>query len=214
MLRPTNRLGSWSSSVRKGAALVLPGLLVIACGASVNDTEEVASESVASEASQTVSLPFSSPFKNRWNSANDGTEYEPCVALSTFELERIGVQTDSVRDAAGTDGQTLRGCTWDFERASDGGRWVVSQMVANSVGLDTYRQKYAADHWLPDRQISGRRVGITEAGSLGECMTYVQSGGAGITTLVLHHRLPHPPVHEVCDRAIEFTKATIDKMPR
>ena len=45
-------------------------------------------------------------------------------------------------------------------------------------------------------------------------MTYVQAGHAGISTLVIHHGVPHPPIDEVCERAIEFTKATIDKMPR
>lgn len=45
-------------------------------------------------------------------------------------------------------------------------------------------------------------------------MTYVQSGQAGINTIVMHHSMTHPPVDGVCERAIEFTKATIDKMPR
>lgn len=158
-------------------------------------------------------LPFESTHPHRWSSANDGSDYEPCVALSGQQLEGLGVDVQSVRDAAGTDGQTLRGCQWSY-RVVDGARWAVSQVVANSAGLKEYKRKYSDDDWTPDEVVGGRTVGVTHSPSLGQCMTYVQSGRAGITTLVIHHRLPHPPVEEVCERAIAFTKATIDKMPR
>lgn len=158
-------------------------------------------------------LPFESVHPHRWSSANDGSDYEPCVALTAERLKELGVDTQSVRDAAGTDGQTLRGCQWSY-RVVDGARWAVSQVVANSAGLEEYKKKYSDDKWIADQVIAGRTVGVTNSSDLGQCMTYVQSGRAGITTLVIHHRLPHPPVDEVCERAIEFTKATIDKMPR
>ncbi|MCK0439856.1 DUF3558 domain-containing protein [Gordonia alkaliphila] len=168
---------------------------------------------ITAPSSPSVALPFSSTFTDRWNEANNGSQYEPCTALVPSELGSVGVDSGSVRDAAGTNGQTLRGCTWDYRATADGQRWAVSQTVANSSGLAAYKEKYSMDHWMEDLTVYGRVVGVTDSPDLGECMTYVQSGQAGITTLVIHHRPPHPPVSEVCDRAIAFTKATIDKMP-
>lgn len=159
-----------------------------------------------------VDLPFSTTFTQRWNARNDGTDYEPCVALDSAGLDRLSIDPTSVRDAAGTDGQTLRGCQWSYE-LSGPQRWAVSQFVGNSESLAAYKAKYSHERWMTDRVIEYRAVGVSDSPDLGECMTYVQSGGAGVITLVIHHGLPHPPVREVCDRAIAFTAATIGKMP-
>ncbi|WP_422558628.1 DUF3558 family protein [Gordonia sp. (in: high G+C Gram-positive bacteria)] len=168
----------------------------------------------ASTSSSAVDLPFDTTFTQRWNPRNDGTAYEPCVTPDEATLLALGIDHSSISDAAGTDGQTLRGCSWDYfsDRGQD--HWSLTQMVANSGSLADYRRKYAKDHWMPDRTIRGRAAGVTDSPHLGECMTYVQSARAGITTLAIHHGLPHPPVREVCDRAIAFTEATIGKMPR
>lgn len=130
-----------------------------------------------------------------------------------MSLEQLGLVASSVRDAAGTDGQTARGCQWSYSVVG-GDRWTISQVVGNSSSLQEYKSKFAGDDWLPDLVIQHRVVGIVASEDLGECMTYVQSGRAGINTTVMHHSTTHVPVDEVCDRAIAFTKATIDKMPR
>ncbi|MFM9378526.1 DUF3558 family protein [Gordonia sp. VNK21] len=160
-------------------------------------------------------LPFETRHAHRWNPANNGTVYEPCTALTVRELESLGVAASTVRDAAGTDGQTLRGCTWDY-RAGSLADWRISQFVGNSASLSAEKERAstAVDIWLPDVLIGERAVGVHHFSDGSSCDTYVQSGRAAVTTLVTHVSLPHPPSDEICARAIAFTRATIAEMPR
>ena len=100
-----------------------------------------------------------------------------------------------------------------YRSAAGNSGWSVMQTLANSEGLESYKLKRARDRWHNDMTISGRRVGVASVDELSECETYVQSGGAGVGTLVIHRGVVSVPIDEVCDRAIAFTKATIDKMP-
>lgn len=162
---------------------------------------------------QNATLPFESTFTQRWNSRNDGSSYEPCVSLDAASIADLQVDPDSVSDAAGTDGQTGRGCYWKFQ-PEVGDLWSVQQGVANSESFDAYKRKNRHRTWQKGISIGGRNIGISGREELGECLTYVQSRDAGVVSIVVHHRRPHPPINEICDRAIAFTKATINKMPR
>lgn len=162
---------------------------------------------------QARNLPFDTNFPNRWNSANDGSAYEPCNALRV-DLVELGIDPDSVSDAAGTDGQTARGCEWRYLDDSPVAHWTVSQVVGNSSGLAREKARVSgnADVWLPDLRIGGRTVGVHFVKAGGDCDTYVQSGKAAVSTIVVTLDTD-VPVSEICDRAIAFTSATIDKIP-
>lgn len=159
-------------------------------------------------------LPFDTSFSRRWNSANDGSDYEPCTALGADDLVALGIDPGSAKDGAGTDGQTARGCEWRYRGTSPGDHWTVSQIVGNSPSLAQEKRRISgsADVWLPDLTIGGRPVGIHFVKSGGDCDTYVQSGRAAVSTIVVTLDTS-VPVREICDRAIAFTKATIDKIP-
>ncbi|NMO04308.1 DUF3558 family protein [Gordonia sp. TBRC 11910] len=155
-------------------------------------------------------LPFASTFPNRWNQGNDGTEYEPCVAVTGAVAERLGLDPASIEDAATVDHQTARGCRWrDHEKSP----WSVSQIVGNQASLAAYKSQNRSLTWRPDLEISGRQVAVSEINST-TCVTHVQSSGAGVSTLAQYISANAPPIDEICDRAIAFTRATIDKMPR
>lgn len=161
-------------------------------------------------------LPFTTDFANRWNRANDGTEYEPCTALTDGQLEALGVAPSTVGDSAGTNGQTARGCYWVYAQRESEWEWTVTQIVGNSpsLGSDKRRKRSSFDIWMDDIEIEGRTVGLHRLRDGRDCDTYVQSGRAAVTTLVIRHGPPGHPIEEICARAIEFTKATIGKMPR
>jgi len=96
------------------------------------------------------------------------------------------------------------------------GNWSLRQFVGNSADLAANKKKRSgpSDVWEPDISIGGRVVGIHRLDDGADCDTYVQSGGAGVHTLVVHTGSPHPPSDEICARAIAFTRATIAEMPR
>ncbi|WP_366929058.1 DUF3558 family protein [Gordonia sp. (in: high G+C Gram-positive bacteria)] len=158
-------------------------------------------------------LPFDTRHPHRWNSANSGTRYEPCTAMRADELEKLGVDPASVRDAAGTDGQTLRGCIWNYSTGEGSKQSRVSQIVGNSPSLaaDKALNSGPSDIWLADRAIEDRVVGLVRASDGYSCATYVQSGRAAVDTIVSVVGKVSPS--EICDRALEFTRATISKMP-
>lgn len=160
-------------------------------------------------------MPFETKHDRRWNRANDGSPYEPCTALSSLELHSLGVDASTVRDAAGTNGQTLRGCRWNALSTGRPIPWSISQFVGNSEGLadDKKRRSTAIDVWFDDVVVEGRVVGVHRMRDGFTCDTYVQSGRAGVSTLVVHLGPTLPPPAEICDRALEFTRATISKMP-
>lgn len=161
-------------------------------------------------------LPFVTKHSRRWSRANDGTSYEPCTAVEDAHLLAIGIEPTSVRDAAGTDGQTLRGCTWDAFLVDGRRSWSLSQFVGNSPSLesDKRRKSSAGDVWLPDLEIDNRVVGVHRWSGGDDCATYVQSGRAAVDTLVLYLGSAHPAPEEICAKAIAFTRATIGKIPR
>ncbi|WP_372477246.1 DUF3558 domain-containing protein [Gordonia liuliyuniae] len=160
-------------------------------------------------------LPFQTRHSRRWNSANDGTAYEPCTALSQEQLAELGIRASTAADAAGTNGQTLRGCDWRYAGGDFDNHWSLSQFVGNSPGLATSKERRSGgiNQWLPDEVISGRQVGVHIYTTGDQCDTYVQSGQASVITMVTHYGRPQPPISEICDRALAFTRATIDKMP-
>lgn len=211
----------WSSGRRLALVAFFVGLsLVVGCDVQEAADEGVALESLSpSEVRQTDDsgerLPFDTTHSRRWNSSNDGSSYEPCTALSDAELQRLGIDPDSVRDAAGTNGQTLRGCNWR-SAGPDGRKWSVAQIVGDSADLasDKARNSSSADIWMSDVVIAGRTIGVHRMSGDRDCDTYVQSGGAAVNTIVMAHGLPRPPVEEICAKALEFTRATIGKMPR
>jgi len=66
--------------------------------------------------------------------------------------------------------------------------------------------------WKDDILADGRVVAVFSIDHA-TCTTRVQSQRAGVSTVVSYNRLPSPPLSEICDRAIAFTKATISRMP-
>ncbi|GED97326.1 DUF3558 family protein [Gordonia crocea] len=149
-------------------------------------------------------------FPHRLNPGNDGTPYEPCDEVNREAVVQHGWDWSSLQDAASVDGQTARGCAWKDSEV--GSVWGMSQIVGNSPSLDAYRHANQAFTWFADRSIQGRQV-IVFATSTGTCATRVQSRRAGVSTIVDYARRPSPPLSEICDRAIAFTKATISRMP-
>ena len=160
------------------------------------------------------SLPFETRHPNRWNPGNDGTAYEPCTALTDTGLEDLGIEPRTVRDAAGTNGQTLRGCVWEYRDTSAGHRLTVSQIVGNwdSLELEKRMKSTPNDVWRDDVTVDGRTVGLLTDPVLGDCTTYVQSGRAAVNTSVFDHG-DALDMDATCDRALEFTRATIGQMP-
>ncbi|GAA3689784.1 hypothetical protein GCM10022238_03190 [Gordonia hankookensis] len=157
-------------------------------------------------------LPFHNNFPDRWNSANSGTEYEPCNA-DEESLIRVGIDPRKIEDAATVNGQTLRGCNWHYSPPAS--EYLSAyQIVGNSESLAWYKvQNRVGSNWLPDITISGRTVGIASDKS-GGCITYVQSGTAGVVTGAGYGLLPSLPQKEICGHAIDLTRATIDKIPK
>lgn len=160
-------------------------------------------------------LPFETEHSDRWNRRNDGTTYEPCTALSSDGLRDLGVEPSSVRDAAGTNGQTLRGCQWEYQDSKPDDSWFVSQIVGNAESLATEKRTKSSDSyvWRDDVLVSGRVVGVLARPTWDNCSTYVQSDRAAVNTIVFDYGTSPLDMDEACDRALEFTRATIDQMP-
>ncbi|MGC5258457.1 DUF3558 family protein [Gordonia sp. DT218] len=157
-------------------------------------------------------LPFHNKYPDRWNSANSGTAYEPCNA-DDESLIHIGIDPQTIEDAATVNGQTLRGCNWHYS-PEESEFLSAYQIVGNSESLNWYKvQNRVGSNWHPDITINGRTVGIASDKS-GGCMTYVQSGTAGVVTGSGYGLLPSLPENEICGYAIDLTRATIDKIPK
>ncbi len=156
------------------------------------------------------SLPFDTIFPRRWSNGNDGTTYEPCTAATESILIANSLDPRSAQDAAAADHQTARGCMWSL---SDRRHASLSQYVGNQPDLDTYKQMYAQFvTWRADISMSGRRVAVSTTPSIPECTTFVRSGDAlVITDLSIY--IDAPPIDEICNRTITFTRTTIDQMP-
>ena len=162
--------------------------------------------------SRGVPLPFVTEFYDRWNPANSGSTYEPCTALSKSDLLSLGLDPNSVKDAAVVDGQTARGCSW-FSVPPTAGDLYVHQTVGNSPSLQAYKKKYKnIAVWRSDLMINGRQVGLEED-VMGGCTTYVQSAGAGVVTGTTSSGNRKLSLDDQCARALEFTRATIVGIP-
>ena len=89
---------------------------------------------------------------------------------------------------------------------------ILTQVVGNVPPLSEYKARQLATgvSWLPDISISGRTVivGVMED----NCQVHTRSGASGVGTVVFYFE-SRLTVDEVCAKAIEFTRATIDKMP-
>lgn len=212
-------LGDATHSVLRAACLLacagLPGCGFGSLTLSGAESTATPPSTIRQTDARGLRLPFDTEHPHRWSEANDGTEYEPCTAVGKEQLTALGIDPSSVHDAAGTDGQTLRGCNWQY-RAERRNLWMVSQIVGNSPSLaaDKAAKGRSTDRWLPDRTVDGRQVGVHQFAGGGACDTYVQSGRAAVNTIVMYNGLPLPPVEEICAKALEFTEATIGKMPR
>ncbi|MFF0708261.1 DUF3558 domain-containing protein [Gordonia sputi] len=203
-------------------ALTAATTLFTGCGVSGTPTPDAGSTAIGTSATvsdnETVrqtdaqghSLPFTTTFPRRWNSGNDGTSYEPCTSATTDILRDAGLDPLSVRDAATVDFQTARGCKWKYS-----GRRLasLSQTVGNSSDLATYKSKQStAVTWNDDIRINGRLVAVSTEPDGRICDTYVESGTAVVVTSTYFNH-GRPPINEICDKAIAFTRATIDQMP-
>lgn len=90
----------------------------------------------------------------------------------------------------------------------------LSQIVGNQPQLDTYKQRQdGIVKWMPDIAIGDRRAALGSSPSATDCTTFVPSGEAIVATRASVNISP-PPINEICDKAIAFTRATIDQMPK
>ena len=155
-------------------------------------------------------LPFTNVFPRRWSNGNDGTAYEPCTAASSEILSANDLDPASVRDAAIADHQTARGCRWSVLGQSSA---YISQIVGNQPALEAYKlQQDEMVHWLPNTSIGGRTAAVGSSPLATDCTTFVESGEAIVATRASVNISP-PPISEICDKAIAFTRATIDQIP-
>ncbi|WP_431817923.1 DUF3558 family protein [Gordonia jacobaea] len=155
-------------------------------------------------------LPFTTVFPRRWSNGNDGTTYEPCTAADTTTLRAAGLDPRSARDAAIADHQTARGCRWSYTGSTSHS---LTQIVGNNGPLHEYKLKKSTSFvWRPDTSINMRLVAVGSVHELGECTAMVDSGRAIVFTRMSAYSDP-PPIDEICDKAIAFTRATIDQMP-
>ena len=155
-------------------------------------------------------LPFTNTFPRRWSNGNDGTTYEPCTAATMTILAANSLDPLSVKDAAIVDHQTARGCRWSINFYESA---YLSQIVGNQPQLDIYKkQQNGIVEWMPDISIRDRRAAVGSSPSATDCTTFVQSGAAIVATRASMNIYPLT-IDEICDKAIAFTRATIDQMP-
>ncbi|MGV9827886.1 DUF3558 domain-containing protein [Gordonia sp. NPDC003429] len=155
-------------------------------------------------------LPFVTEFPDRWNTGNDGTDYEPCTAVTLPVLVAAGLNPATTKDAALANYQTLRGCRWNYANSS---LKTLSQIVANSEPLDEYKERQSIIfRWFSDTSINGRRVAVGAFQEPNRCMAIVDTGRSHVSTMVSISIDP-PPVADICAKAVDFTRATIDQIP-
>ena len=173
-------------------------------------SQSLPSASTSTSTSVEVSLPFHNPFPNRWNSSNDGTTFEPCVAFSEKELLRFGVDPAVIEDAALVDGQGVRGCEWFMPRS-----FSLNVVVTNSTSLDDYKSGRGELLWKPDLVVDDRVVGIAQLNSDDHvCMTYIQSSAAIVaTSVVITGGVEALRNYDPCQLVIDFTKSYLDRIP-
>lgn len=191
-------------------------LCVTACNVDHGGTLAVPVKGTASQAAPgpisatPVPLPFDNPFPNRWNDANNGSPYEPCIAFADSELVRFGIVPSTIEDAAIVDGQGVRGCNWTMKN-----NFSISHLVTNSRSLDVYRAGTSENIWKPSFEVGGRPVGVfaLNFGQSRECSTYVQSFSAAVVTNVVTSTSDEGQKIDACKLVEDFTRAYIDKIP-
>ncbi|MGV9827882.1 DUF3558 family protein [Gordonia sp. NPDC003429] len=152
-------------------------------------------------------LPFDTAFPDRWNTGNDGTTYEPCTAATDSILNSADLDPSTARDAAAANNQTIRGCEWRYIGNNSG---LLSQYVANAQALSEYKPRQSGIiEWFPDESVAGRQVAVGTLGGSDECTAIVVSGRAHVATSVTIPFSP-PPLADICAKAVDFTRATID----
>lgn len=194
-------------------------LLLAGCGSTGGHVDQTQSETPAergsSGATTSVSLPIARTFESRTNYKNNGSEYEPCIAVSPLVAASIGLKPETIEDVASIPRDGIRGCKWRSQ--SESGGWAMTQAVSNWSSLARFREfNQLGSEWLPAQEIRRREVGVyrEHAGSpMPTCATYVQSGGAGVITMVRNSFRP-PSQFDECAKAVEATAAVIDQIPR
>ncbi|WP_238420999.1 DUF3558 family protein [Gordonia sp. 'Campus'] len=200
-------------------AVVSAGTL--ACGVSgqpepTSDSSETQSAEVAIRQTDASGrrLPFTTTFPDRWNVNNDETEYEPCTGLQEETLKRNGIVARSVRDAALSNFQTLRGCQWDLV---DGQHAVAFQFVGDLSrdvrDLKDYKRENDYGVWYPDLVIDGRQVAVNATDNV-RCEALVVSNHALVTTGFDISYVGGPDIEQVCARAIRLLRESILGIPK
>lgn len=162
------------------------------------------------------SLPIQPAYGDRTNPKNDGSTYEPCVGISSAIATRLGLDPSTISDLATIPRDPLRGCRWKNRRpVSD---WSMTQSVTNWDSLVQYKQYQQGSRvrWRSDITHNGRVIGVYQErpdSNIPSCTTYVQSGRAGVITMVTNAFRPTSQFDE-CAKAIEATTAVIDQIPR
>lgn len=169
----------------------------------------------ADDSESSTPLPIVPSFANRKNHKNDGSSYEPCVAITARAADRLGLDPATIEDLATIPTDGIRGCRWKNRPYNS--PWSMTQAVTNWPSLEVYKRKQQiGNQWRPNIAIAGREVGIyrdSAGSSLPSCATYVQSGHAGVITMVTNAFRPTSQFDE-CAKAVEATTAVIDQIPR
>ncbi|MCB1295305.1 MAG: DUF3558 family protein [Gordonia sp.] len=177
--------------------------------ATVDSRVGVPGSSIRQTDARGVALPFVTPFPDRWSTNNDGTTYEPCTALTDAELGDAGLDPATAMDVAVANHQTARGCIWYFHGGPDAG--LLSHATGNRP---TFEQDMKDRGWYEvsyDISIKGRLV-LVDSRDTTDCMATVKSGKSPV--IVGTSKLFKPIGREaVCQRAIDFMKRVIDRMP-
>ena len=211
-LRTTLAITAFAAATTLFTGCAVSGTSTPDAGRTVISTDTIVTddETVRQIDAEGRALPFTTTFPRRWNTGNDGTSYEPCTSATTDILRDAGLDPLSVKDAATVDFQTARGCKWKY---SDRRLASLSQTVGNSSDLSTYkRDQSTAVTWNNDIRMNGRLVAVSTEPDGRICDTYVESGTAIVVTSAYFNH-DRPPLDQICDKAIAFTRATIDQMP-
>lgn len=202
-------------TVTAAAALALAGAGCNVAGDALPTSGDAAQPTESSTIRQTDDagnrLPFTTVFPDRWNMNNDGTTYEPCTAVTEPVLLQFKLAPNSVRDAAGANHQTIRGCNWNFADSESNS---LTQVAGNGPSLQEYRAKNDPGFaFLPNVSIQGREVLRFRIAGEFQCTAAVQSGRAQVLTTVFMFKNT-PPVDQLCEIPVNFLRATIDRIPR